>query len=166
MKTLPPETSPIRAPLGLGDSLQTICDQVHPDCFVCAPKNPLGLHLAFVHRGPFQVEARWRCNEFLQGYPGQLHGGIIATLIDAAMVHALMTEGIRAVTANLSVRYVAPVSLDREIVLSAERRNVRSHLHHMVATIEQGGVIRATGRARFFDKEGSIWEAGRGAVLR
>lgn len=156
MRTTLSVTSAPAEPLAACESMEAICAQVHPDCFICAPNHPFGLNLPFLRTGSFQVEARWNCNRYLQGYPGELHGGVIATLIDAAMVHALMAEGIQAATANLSVRYLARVNLDKEIIVMAERRQVRGPAHHMVATIKQGGVTRATGRARFFDRDRSM----------
>ena len=48
-----------------------------------------------------------------QSYPGTLHGGITSALLDAAMTNVLLSIGIVAVPAELTVRFVARVRLDR-----------------------------------------------------
>jgi acyl-coenzyme A thioesterase PaaI-like protein len=51
-------------------------------CFVCGIENPIGLHLAFTTDDEGRCTARFRPSPEHQGYPGQLHGGIISTLLD------------------------------------------------------------------------------------
>ena len=51
-------------------------------CFVCGIDNHIGLHLKFYtgHKG--RCIARFLPKPEHQGFPGQLHGGIISTLLD------------------------------------------------------------------------------------
>jgi acyl-coenzyme A thioesterase PaaI-like protein len=51
-------------------------------CFVCGIENPIGLHLAFYTGDEGPCIGRFRLRPERQGYPGQLHGGIISTLLD------------------------------------------------------------------------------------
>jgi acyl-coenzyme A thioesterase PaaI-like protein len=51
-------------------------------CFVCGMENPVGLHLHIYEVEPGVVEAEYTAPEHFQGYPGVLHGGIVATLLD------------------------------------------------------------------------------------
>jgi len=60
-------------------------------CFVCGIENPIGLHLSFYTDDEGRTVARFpvpgqhrtgRPKSEHQGYPGQLHGGIIPTLLD------------------------------------------------------------------------------------
>jgi uncharacterized protein (TIGR00369 family) len=44
-----------------------------------------------------------------QGYTGLLHGGMTSTLLDAAMTHCLFMQGVQALTAELTVRFISPV---------------------------------------------------------
>ncbi|MBN1483746.1 MAG: PaaI family thioesterase [Chloroflexia bacterium] len=72
-------------------------------CFACGKQNPIGLQLEFerLERG---VRARFVPTEVYQGYPGLMHGGLVATLLDEAMAHAVLhAEGL-AVTGELKVR--------------------------------------------------------------
>jgi hypothetical protein len=51
-------------------------------CFVCGIENPIGLKLKFYTDDEGRCIARFRPKPQHQGYPGQLHGGIISTLLD------------------------------------------------------------------------------------
>lgn len=97
------------------------------------------------------MEATFPCGWFFQGYPGKLHGGIVSTLLDSAMVQALLVEGIEAVTADLQVRFILPVELGKEAKVTGECRLHKGPIHHMTACLMQGGKVRATARARFFE---------------
>lgn len=145
MDAVATRTDPEPAPL------EVLRQRHHPDCFVCAPDHPFGLKLSFARTGDGRVEAVFPCGWFLQGYPGRLHGGIVSTLLDSAMVHALMAEGIEAVTADLQVRFHLPVELGKEALVIGERRLQRGPIHHMTASLSQGGNVRASARARFFE---------------
>ena len=50
--------------------------------------------------------------EFLQGQ-GLVHGGILAALLDSALGQAVESLGAKVVTAELSVSYLRPVSMER-----------------------------------------------------
>jgi acyl-coenzyme A thioesterase PaaI-like protein len=51
-------------------------------CFVCGIDNPIGLHLAFYTDDDGRCIAHFHPKPEHQGYPGQLHGGIISALLD------------------------------------------------------------------------------------
>ena len=51
-------------------------------CFVCGIDNPIGLHLKFYTDDEGRCIARFRPQPQHQGYPGQLHGGLISTILD------------------------------------------------------------------------------------
>ena len=59
-------------------------------CLVCGLENPIGLHLHFYETEPGTVETKYIAPEHFQGYPGVLHGGIVAALIDETSGRALM----------------------------------------------------------------------------
>ena len=145
MDAVATRTDPVPAPL------EAARQQQHPNCFVCAPENPFGLKLAFSRTDKNRVEATFPCGWFYQGFPGKVHGGIVSALLDGAMVHALMAEGIEAVTADLQVRFILPVELGLEARVIGENRLRKGTIHHLTASVEQGGQARATARARFFE---------------
>ncbi len=83
-------------------------------CFVCGLENPAGLHLHFYETAPGEVTATYTAPEHFQGYPGVLHGGIVATLLDEITGRALMgpPENPRFMyTAKIEVKYRRNVPL-------------------------------------------------------
>lgn len=81
-------------------------------CFVCGLQNPVGLRLAF-YEDPDneQVRAEFTVPDEYQGYPGIVHGGIVAAILDEVSGRAVMlrtsTENLMA-TLRLIVRYRRP----------------------------------------------------------
>jgi acyl-coenzyme A thioesterase PaaI-like protein len=59
-------------------------------CFVCGLANPFGLHLRFYDTGPGEVTAEITIPNHYQGYPGVVHGGIVAAMLDEAAGRAHM----------------------------------------------------------------------------
>jgi acyl-coenzyme A thioesterase PaaI-like protein len=51
-------------------------------CFVCGVENPIGLRLSFYEVDDGVVETEFIAGEQFQGYPGVLHGGITASVLD------------------------------------------------------------------------------------
>jgi uncharacterized protein (TIGR00369 family) len=110
----------------------------------------MGLGLRYTPEADGVVSATFLGHCALEGYPGILHGGVIAALLDGAMTNCLFASGIRAVTAELQVRYLAPVS-------SAEPAEIRARLeassHHglflLRGEIRQGGELKARAKSKF-----------------
>jgi len=59
-------------------------------CFICGLENPVGLHLHIYETEPGMVETQYIAPEHFQGYPGVLHGGIVAAIIDEVSGRAQM----------------------------------------------------------------------------
>ncbi|MCA2002233.1 MAG: PaaI family thioesterase [Chloroflexi bacterium] len=59
-------------------------------CFICGLENPVGLHLHIYETEPGVVETQYIAPEHFQGYPGVLHGGIVAAIIDEVSGRAQM----------------------------------------------------------------------------
>jgi uncharacterized protein (TIGR00369 family) len=77
-------------------------------CFGCDPHNPIGLKLQFTRTGN-EISATWEPRADLEGYPGIIHGGIQATLIDeigAWYVYSVL--GTAGVTRGLNITYQQP----------------------------------------------------------
>ncbi len=55
-------------------------------CFGCGPANPGGLHLEFFLAPDRSVVCSATISNLFEGPPGCLHGGIITTLPDEAIV--------------------------------------------------------------------------------
>jgi acyl-coenzyme A thioesterase PaaI-like protein len=59
-------------------------------CFICGLENPVGLHLHFYETEPGVVETQYIAPDHFEGYPGVLHGGIVAAIIDEVSGRAFM----------------------------------------------------------------------------
>lgn len=59
-------------------------------CFVCGKENPYGLKLEFFETSPGEVEVDITVPEQYQGYPGVVHGGIVAAMLDEVTGRAHM----------------------------------------------------------------------------
>ena len=77
-------------------------------CFVCGLENPFGLHLRFHTTTPGEVVVEYTVPEHYQGYPGVVHGGIVAAMLDEATGRVFMGDPVAPrfmYTARLDIRY-------------------------------------------------------------
>lgn len=79
-------------------------------CFICGLANPVGLKMVFHEdHKTGKVSAELTVPEAYRSYPGVVHGGVVATILDETSGRALMlhTGDINAffVTAKMEVRY-------------------------------------------------------------
>lgn len=86
-------------------------------CFACGDENPQGLHMHF-RMEDGRATAEFVVPEYLQGYPGQAHGGAVATMLDEAMGWATYGQGIWAMTAKFSMRFRDSVPLKETLIVS------------------------------------------------
>lgn len=89
-------------------------------CFVCGIENSFGLHLKFYDTSPGEVTVETILEERYQGYPGVVHGGIVAAMLDEAAGRAWMGEAQNPrfmFTAKLEVNYRKNVPVGRPIRL-------------------------------------------------
>lgn len=60
-------------------------------CFACGRNNPFGLHLEwFNNYDQQQVEATFELDDKYCSYPGTVHGGIVATILDETSGRAIL----------------------------------------------------------------------------
>jgi len=109
----------------------------------------MGLALRYTTAPDGTVSAPFMGNCALEGYPGVLHGGIVATLLDGAMTNCLFARGIRALTAELRVRYRFPVLAAEELTVRAWLESSHHGLFEMRAEITQGASLKARANGRF-----------------
>ncbi|MEJ2698570.1 MAG: PaaI family thioesterase [Desulfuromonadales bacterium] len=87
-------------------------------CFVCGTDNPDGMKAPFeVNREDRTSHCRMVIPGRFQGWRDVIHGGILATLLDEACVHACRTVGPFPVTAEMTVKFRRPVMAGTEIVV-------------------------------------------------
>ena len=132
-----------------GAALRAHCAQQHAACFACRPADQGGLGLAFAVQTDGAVSAEWTCPPGGESYAGIVHGGLLATALDSAMVHALFARGVVARTGELTVRYRQSVRSGDPVTVTARHRNAYPPLHHLEAEIHQAGVLCARARGKF-----------------
>lgn len=130
-------------------SLQNRSIIVHPGCFVCSPNNSNGLKVEFRVTSNGKVTGTFRGLPEHEGYPGILHGGIAAALLDGAMTNCLFAHRQEGLTVELNVRYRATVACGEECIVSAELHDTRHSVSCLSATLEQGGITKVVASAKF-----------------
>ena len=58
-------------------------------CFVCGAKNDFGLHANFYETDTNELVALIKPSDQHQGYPGRMHGGIAATILDETIARSI-----------------------------------------------------------------------------
>ena len=124
-------------------------------CFVCGTKSAVGLKLDFSLDGNNQSAT---CEAVLSddycGWAGFVHGGIIASMLDDAMVYACKSIGLDCMTAELTIRYKKPVPVNKQIKICAHVQNRRTRANCAViyteAVMEISGTIVNTAKAKMF----------------
>jgi acyl-coenzyme A thioesterase PaaI-like protein len=121
-------------------------------CFVCGRDNPRGLQIAVRYRkAELAAETEISLPREFQGWADVIHGGILATLLDELMAHAVWHFAGPGLTLGLEVRFHAPLKPGEPIL-------VRGVLHpkHGSRRLAEGEIIRvadgvriASGKSRF-----------------
>jgi acyl-coenzyme A thioesterase PaaI-like protein len=132
--------------MGTVESLQ---DKYSPNavCFGCGPANPNGLHIKSRPEGDCLV-ADWLPESQHTSFSGFTSGGIISMLLDC---HGNMTAAYSlmkarnletppgTVTAELSIRFLKPSPLGKELHLSAWCTGIEGNRVHVEGSLEVGG---------------------------
>jgi len=121
-------------------------------CFGCGSANSAGLHLEFLLAPDGSVVSLPIVASTFDGHPGNLHGGIIATLLDEAMSKALRALGRRTMTRKLEAEYLRPVNSG--IPLRIEGRVVRNERRKYwaeAAILNADGIVLAQGKGLFIE---------------
>jgi acyl-coenzyme A thioesterase PaaI-like protein len=109
----------------------------------------MGLALRCELQSDGAIQGTFLGNCALEGYPGLLHGGLIAALLDGAMTNCLFSHGVRAVTADLHVRYCGPVASAAPVVVRAWLESSRHGLFVLQGEIKQDEVIKVRATSKF-----------------
>lgn len=102
--------------------------RLNPSCFACGTENPRGLHLRFATARAGGVSLEWTPAKTLESFRGIIHGGIVTTVLDEAMSHAVVESHWKALTAEVRVRFRQSVRAGERLRVTArvvERRKRR-----------------------------------------
>jgi uncharacterized protein (TIGR00369 family) len=134
------------------------CKQSHSQCVVCgdAKQNPLSLQCKFFADGDNQVVGYHKASQQLQGYTSFLHGGVASTLVDAAMTHCLLMQGIKALTAEMTVRFVAPIKVGDAIKIVGHLVSKRLGMYQLEAVLYVENKACVTAKAKFIQPRNGV----------
>ena len=141
-------------------------------CFVCGLKNVAGLRAAFYELEGGELMATFVPRDEHQSYPGRLHGGISATVLDETIGRAILIRSkgeIWGVTVEFTMRFKKPVPTDRPVRVIG--RIVKDGSRFFEGTGEillSDGSVAVEGQGRYikmpldriadFDREAQEWK--------
>jgi uncharacterized protein (TIGR00369 family) len=132
-------------------------------CFVCGESNKLGLRLLFFKDGNV-VRTEYAAIPEHIGFKNTVHGGIIATLLDEAMVWACAVQTkLFAFCAELNVRFQQPLHPgDRTRIVAELVSNRRNRIFEARAELRNSaGTVLATATGKYLPMKsgeaGDMW---------
>ncbi|MBI5408413.1 MAG: PaaI family thioesterase [Nitrospirae bacterium] len=112
-------------------------------CFVCGENNPIGLRLDFSFDGK-TIKTEFVSRKEHQGYFNIVHGGIISTLLDEAMVKLAIEMGMPAVTAQMDIRLRKALNVGEKIIVEAEiLKDTKKIIEAYAKAVTEEGIIAA-----------------------
>jgi len=119
-------------------------------CIVCGRDNPMSLGLQLrVNSENGVVSVEFTPREQHIGLQGVVHGGVIATVVDEAMVWAATWAGRRfCVCGEMSIRFRHSAAVGQPLLITARVASKRAKLIQTSAEVRQGDAIigSATGK--------------------
>jgi acyl-coenzyme A thioesterase PaaI-like protein len=104
-------------------------------CFACGVRNPIGLKLEFETLPGERLRTVWTPRPEHTGFQEIVHGGLVATVLDEVMIRLLYALGIRAVTGELTTRFVKPLRSGRSYRFEAR---IAENRGRVVRTVAEG----------------------------
>jgi acyl-coenzyme A thioesterase PaaI-like protein len=128
----------------------------HPGCMGCGADNPatLGLDVTFLSD---HVRASVTFDDRHVGAPGHAHGGAVAAAFDDVLGQVLVVLDRPAVTASLTVEFLAPALLGRRLDLRASVERTDGRKLHLAGQMRDGEFLVAEARGLFLQISPSHW---------
>lgn len=123
-------------------------------CLVCGLSNDFGLRTSFYELENGELMGIFTPQEEHQSYPGRLHGGIAAAILDETIGRAIMIQDreIWGVTVEFTSRYKQPVPLDQEL--------------RVIGRIQKNGSRIFEGSGEILLEDGSVAVQGFGRYIK
>ncbi len=135
-------------------------------CFACGGLNEHGLHLHFSRDGAGAVVCRYEPRPQDQGFPGVMHGGILAALLDESMAWAMWAaDRALGVTAKMETRYRRTVGTDGVLTVRGRVVRVRGRRVEVEATVDDADGQRLAEATALFMRLSPEAEAEMSRVL-
>lgn len=119
-------------------------------CFGCGTNNPIGMKLKFTRDGE-TLRTEYKPDKMFQGWPGLLHGGIAATLLDEVMSNVAYATGKTCLTAEMDLRQRQPIKIDETLIITAWITRHRSKIIETAGkiTLKDGTVVAESTAKQF-----------------
>ena len=106
-------------------------------CFVCGRRNPHGLYMTFYDNGRDEVSSNYTVPDEYQSYPGIVHGGVIAAMLDEVVARVAMIEDHHhfMLSVKLEVKYRLPVPTETPLKILGRIIRLRGRLGKAVGEI-------------------------------
>jgi acyl-coenzyme A thioesterase PaaI-like protein len=121
----------------------------HRHCFACGTENPDGLRIRFMTHGT-SSSGTVTIDRRFQGYDSIAQGGIVATVLDTAMVQLLRDLfGGNPMTARLDVRYFHDTPPQESLNVTTRLSQCRANTYWMESQILFGAIRCASAQGVF-----------------
>lgn len=99
-------------------------------CFVCGRKNLRGLRMSFYDNGSNEVTSEYTVSEEYQGYPGLVHGGVVAAMLDEVVCRVAMIGDHHhfMMSVKMEIKYRHPVPTGEKLQLVGRIVRLRGRL--------------------------------------
>jgi acyl-coenzyme A thioesterase PaaI-like protein len=106
-------------------------------CFVCGRKNPNGLYMSFYDNGDSEVFSEYAVSDNYQGYPGIVHGGVVAAMLDEVVARVAMIGDPHhfMMSVRMEVKFRHPVPTETPLYLIGRIDKMRGRLGKAVGEI-------------------------------
>jgi acyl-coenzyme A thioesterase PaaI-like protein len=122
-------------------------------CFVCGLENPAGLRASLFQLDSGDLMAVYNARDEHQSYPGRLHGGICATLMDEVLGRTIVARSggkCWSVTIELTTRFRKPIPTDRPVRVIGRIVSEGTRIFEGTAeTILEDGSVAAESHGRY-----------------
>ena len=122
-------------------------------CFVCGLENNSGLKGRFYEMETGELLSIFRPTTDHQGYPGRLHGGLAATILDETIGRAIMlttSDTIWGVTVEFSMKLKKPIPLDNDVrVFTRVTKENKRFFEGSGEIILSDGSVAVEGKGRY-----------------
>ncbi|MCP3660329.1 MAG: PaaI family thioesterase [Bacteroidetes bacterium] len=124
-------------------------------CFVCGLDNQFGLKSFFYELENKEILGKFITKDYHQSYPGRLHGGIAASILDETIARAIMpyyANTVWGITLEFTIKYRKPLPIGEEL--------------NIIARIGQNSFRGFDGNAEILLKDGTIAVEAKGKYLK
>jgi len=99
-------------------------------CYICGRDNPVGLKMTFYDDGKSMVKSLVTPADYFQGYPGVLHGGVVASILDEVVGRSVMAGDHHRfmMTVNMTVQYRHPVPMGVELTAVGQVNKLKARI--------------------------------------